>query len=56
MLAKLKSLPLKVLLAFAILLVMLVTVMVLIPPAAIAVGIAFILFWCINTLAEHYIK
>jgi hypothetical protein len=56
MLAKLKSLPLKVLLAFAILLAMLVTVMVLIPHAAIAVGIACVLYWCINTLAEHYIQ
>jgi len=56
MLTKLKNLPPKVLLAFAILLAMLVTVMVLIPPAAIAVGIACVLFWCINTLAEHYIQ
>jgi hypothetical protein len=38
------------------LLAVLVTLMVLIPPAAIAVGIAFVLFWCINTLAEHYIQ
>jgi hypothetical protein len=56
MLAKLKQTPLKVILAILILLAMLVTVMVLIPPAAIAVGIAFVLFWCINTLAEHYIQ
>jgi hypothetical protein len=56
MLKKLKTLPAKVILAIAILLAMLVTVMVLLPHAAIAVGIAFVLFWCINTLAEHYIQ
>jgi hypothetical protein len=48
--------PPKVCVAVAILLAMLVTVMVLIPTAAIAVGIACVLFWCINTLAEHYIQ
>jgi hypothetical protein len=52
----LAKLPFKVILAIAILLAMLVTVMVLIPTAAIAVGIACALFWCINTLAEHYIQ
>jgi hypothetical protein len=56
MLTKLKSLPLKVLLAFAILLAMFVAVILLIPTAAIAVGLACVLFWCINTLAEHYIQ
>jgi hypothetical protein len=54
MLAKLP--PPKVCVAILILLVMLVAVMVLIPTAAIAVGIACVLFWCINTLAEHYIQ
>jgi hypothetical protein len=56
MLTKLKNLPLKVIMAFAILLAMLVAVIVLVPHAAIAVGIAVVLFWCINTLAEHYIQ
>ena len=48
--------PLKVCVAILILLAMLVTVMVLIPTAAIAVGIACVLFWCINTLAEHFVQ
>jgi hypothetical protein len=56
MLNKLKNLPTKVLLAIAILLAMLVTVIVLVPHAAIAAGIACVLFWCINTLADHYIQ
>jgi hypothetical protein len=53
---KLKDLPPKVILAIAILLAMFAMVIVLVPHAAIAVGIALVLFWCINTLAEHYIK
>jgi hypothetical protein len=48
--------PPKVCVAIAILLTMLVAVILLIPTAAIAVGIACVLFWCINTLAEHYIQ
>jgi hypothetical protein len=48
--------PPKVCVAIAILLAMLVAVILLIPTAAIAVGIACVLFWCINTLAEHFIQ
>jgi hypothetical protein len=48
--------PPKVCVAIAILLAMLVAVILLIPTAAIAVGIACVLFWCINTLAEHFVQ
>jgi hypothetical protein len=56
MLNKLKTLPAKVILAFAILLAMLVGVALWIPTAAVAVLVACVLFWCINTLADHYIQ
>jgi hypothetical protein len=56
MLKKLKTLPVKVLVAIAILLAMLVLVALWIPSAVFVVLVVCVLFWCINTLAEHYIQ
>ena len=56
MLAKLKNLPAKVIIAFAILLAMLIAAVVTTPIMGGVLVIALVLYWCINTLAEHYIQ
>jgi hypothetical protein len=54
MLAKLH--PLKVLIAIAILLVMLVALVVTVPVAGAIMVFSLLLWWSINTLLEHYIQ
>jgi hypothetical protein len=52
----LAKLPPKVLLAIAMLLAMFIALVVLVPTAALTLGLATILWWSINTLLEHYIQ
>ena len=56
MLNKLKDLPPKVILALAILLAMLVAVIVAVPVAGAVLISVLVLFWCIKTIVDHFIK
>jgi hypothetical protein len=56
MLNKLKNVPTKVILAIAMLLAMFIALVILVPVAALTMGLATILWWSINTLLEHYIQ
>jgi hypothetical protein len=48
--------PLKVCVAIAILAAMLIAAVVTTPVVGGVVVFALLLYWCINTLLEHYIK
>jgi predicted PurR-regulated permease PerM len=48
--------PLKVCVAFAILLSLLVALVVTVPVMGAVLVFAVVVVWCINTLVEHYIK
>jgi hypothetical protein len=48
--------PLKVLIAFAILLSLLVALVVTVPVMGAVLVFAVLVMWCINTLVEHYVK
>jgi hypothetical protein len=50
------KLPLKVIIAIVILLVMLVALIVTVPVAGAVLSIFTVLWWCVSTLLEHYIK
>jgi len=52
----LAKLPLKVLLAIVTLLAMLVALVVTVPVAGAVIVFSLVLWWCVNTLLEHYIK
>ena len=54
MLAKLP--PTKVCVAIAVLLAMLVALVVTVPIAGAVMVFSLLLWWCINTLLEHYIQ
>ncbi len=48
--------PLKVLVAVAILLTLLVALVVTVPVMGAVLVFALVVMWCINTLVEHYIQ
>jgi len=48
--------PPKVLIALAILLAMLVALVVTVPIAGAVMVFSLVLWWCVNTLLEHYIQ
>jgi hypothetical protein len=48
--------PTKVLIAIAILLAILVALVVTVPVAGAVIVFSLVLWWCVNTLLEHYIQ